>query len=913
MQAERWRRVAELFEAAQRIPAADRAEFLKANEADPDLLAEVESMLKAADTGDPFLDHAPFSSIAEPPEALKPRDKLGAFEIVRLLGRGGMGEVYRARDARLDREVAIKLLLPAFASDADRLARFEREARTASALNHPNIVSVHDVSREGELSFIVTELVEGETLQPLIGRGPLPAARVVDIGRQIADGLAAAHAAGIVHRDLKPGNIMVRPDGRVKILDFGLARRQRPGPESTTLTGSGMLLGTVAYMSPEQVRGQAIDPRSDIFSFGAVLYEMLGGTRAFAGPSSVEVMHAILNEQPPRLPATVPGGLEHIVRRCLEKDAGLRFQTADDLAFALKNALLERPRFVVPRSAWLIFAGPALLAAGSLFLVWLSRPLPLPRAGGIVQITHTNDMFEHPPFTSDGSHLFFHTNGSLPAYQVSAKGGEATQLQVRLKDAVWLLDINPDRTEFLLCRPARPGCELWIEPMIGGAPRRLGNLVIDNASATWAPDGRQIVFVRDKGLHLADGQGKEIRSIASVAEQPDQPRWSPDGLRIRFTVSGVGGKPSRIWEAQTDGSGVHMFLPNWDPSWNMHGDNWTPGGEYFVFEANQRLWIVRERAGLFHRTARPGQLDTGILSATDPLPSADGKRVFFLGWAQDRNEFLRYDFKSDRFALELPGVSGTELEYSKDGKWITYVSVPDRGLFRSAADGSERLQLTAPPFSPGMPRWSPDGSQIAFQGSAHGEQQRIFIVGADGGTPRQVSHGEGGERGDGDPSWAPDGRALAFGATVSNTTYVARGQNVLHLLDLKSGRIAPLFGSQGLWAPRWSPDGRFIAAQSTSASALILYDVRSQTQAEIFKAGIGCPTWSRDGESLFFSSMGKWWRLRMRDRKIEVMNELKNMALAGWGWFSIAPNDSLITARHIGDTEIYALDLDFPR
>src|ERR1017187_6279168 len=245
-----------------------------------------------------------------------------------------MGEVWRARDARLKREVAIKVLPVGVARDPDRIARFEREARAASALNHPNIVSVYDIGCDNGTYWIATELVRGGTLRRAIEAGPLPTPKAVEIARQVAAGLAAAHAAGLVHRDLKPDNIMVTRDGHVKILDFGLAKQRRSAQDSTTtdLTDEGVVLGTAGYMSPEQVRGEAVDHRSDLFSFGVVLYEMLGGKRAFAGASSVEVMNAILKEEPPELPASVPPALGRIVRRCLEKEPARRFQSAADLA-----------------------------------------------------------------------------------------------------------------------------------------------------------------------------------------------------------------------------------------------------------------------------------------------------------------------------------------------------------------------------------------------------------------------------------------------------------------------------------------------------------------------------------------------------------------------------------------------------
>ena len=320
MQAERWKRIEELYQAALAQPPEKRAAFLaQACPDDPQLRGEVQSLL--AQHADSFLESASVSAI----KALSAGAHLGNFGIVELLGRGGMGEVWLARDARLKRDVAIKVLPAGLARDPDRIARFEREARAASALNHPNIVAVYDVGRDNGTYWIASELVRGDTLRRAIEAGPLPAPRAIEIATQVAAGLAAAHAAGLVHRDLKPANIMVTRAGQVKILDFGLAKQRYPAPDSTTayLTDEGVVLGTVGYMSPEQVRGEPADPRADLFSFGVVLYEMLCGKRAFAGGSSVEVMNAILKEEPPELPASVPPALGRIVRRCLEKEPAI--------------------------------------------------------------------------------------------------------------------------------------------------------------------------------------------------------------------------------------------------------------------------------------------------------------------------------------------------------------------------------------------------------------------------------------------------------------------------------------------------------------------------------------------------------------------------------------------------------------
>ena len=307
--------------------------------------------------------------------------RLGPYQILAPIGAGGMGEVYRAHDTRLNRDVALKVLPDDFARDPARRRRFEQEARVVAALNHPNIVGVYDI---GE-NFMVTELVDGKTLRRV---GKLPQRQAIDFAAQIAEGLAAAHAAGIAHRDLKPENIMIARDGRAKILDFGLAKMSSarlpdsPASQETTETQEGVIMGTVGYMSPEQVRGQPADHRSDIFSFGLVLYEMLAGRRAFSGASSVEIMNAILKEDPPELPESTASGLKRIVERCLDKNAERRFQSARDLAFTLETPFASGPQTALAppsrsrRWGFLISAAAIVIAATALaagYLLFVHR------------------------------------------------------------------------------------------------------------------------------------------------------------------------------------------------------------------------------------------------------------------------------------------------------------------------------------------------------------------------------------------------------------------------------------------------------------------------------------------------------------------------------------------------------------
>ena len=403
MTAERWELMKRLLHQAMQLAPAQRAPFLdKACSSDQSLRAEVNSLLLADEqVRTSFLQTAPAAGNESAMTVELPRvpTQLGPYEILEALGKGGMGEVYRARDTRLRRYVAIKILPAAMCGDPDRVARFEHEARAASALNHPHIVAIHDIGREGGIPFIVTEFIAGESLRRILTRGPIPPATLVEVAIQMVSGLEAAHASGIVHRDLKPENIMLTRDMQVKILDFGLAKHiKRMGSaksgETRILTAPGVVVGTIGYLSPEQVRGGTVDERSDIFTLGAVLYEMAGGKRAFRGDKVVDVINAVLEDEPEKLLAKIPNALDRIIRRCLEKDPQKRFQNATQLSNALKSIgeILRVQQVLFSRerrrhSPWLAAAVPAvvLIGAGAWFVPhWLNgrggQPAALPVA-----------------------------------------------------------------------------------------------------------------------------------------------------------------------------------------------------------------------------------------------------------------------------------------------------------------------------------------------------------------------------------------------------------------------------------------------------------------------------------------------------------------------------------------------------
>ncbi len=491
---------------------------------------------------------------------LTPGTILGQYEIRSPLGAGGMGEVYRAHDTRLDREVAIKVLPESLTADPDRLRRFEQEARAAAALNHPNILAVFQMATHEGVSYMVSELLDGETLRERLNRGPIPLRKAIDYAVQIAHGLAAAHDKGIVHRDLKPDNLFVTKDGRVKILDFGLAKLVQPkdasgaeatlaGVEATIAQGTepGMVMGTVGYMSPEQVRGKVADHRSDTFAFGTILYEMVTGKQTFRKPTSAETMSAILNEDPPsisQVTAATPPGLQRVVHRCLEKNPEQRFQSASDMAFALEalsdsgmaastgsHAHLGEPasrRGIAMAGATMA----VLLGVGALAYFWI-RPAAVPKVSNFVQLTHDGQ----PKFLvgTEGSRLFLYvaSGDNQGMAEMSTSGGEPRKMQLPPLsfNSPQAFSLSPDGSQLLVMdgHGVPPSGPLWSVPVVGGSPRKLGDIA--GQGGAWSADGKFIAYSNGNSLFTAKADGTDARKVITVGDAGFVfgPVWSLDG------------------------------------------------------------------------------------------------------------------------------------------------------------------------------------------------------------------------------------------------------------------------------------------------------------------------------------------------------------------------------------------------
>ena len=742
--------------------------------------------------------------------SLAPGTILGQYEIRSPLGAGGMGEVYRAHDTRLDREVAIKVLPESLTADPDRLRRFEQEARAAAALNHPNILAVYQMATHNGLSYMVTELLDGETLRERMRRGVIPLRKAIDYEVQIAQGLAAAHEKGIVHRDLKPENLFVSKDGRVKILDFGLAKLTQPNGASSmddTLaqgTEAGMVMGTVGYMSPEQVRGKTADHRSDIFAFGTILYEMVTGKQTFRKPTSAETMTAILNDEPTsisQLAPSVPPGLQRVVHRCLEKHPEQRFQSASDLAFALE-ALSDSALSSVsaphgyetakPNRKLLAFGGAvAVVVLGVAALAYfLTRPEPVPKVSNYVQLTH--DGQPKGLVGTDGLRLYIDlgnfSNDGIAA--ISVAGGEPTRISTP-SAFMYATDVSPDGAELLVVEGQAgpvPG-PLWSLPVLGGSPRRIGD--IEARDAAWSHDGKTLAYT-NVGLFLAKADGTESHQIATLNDPSyvGLPTWSPDGTHLRFTDRNNNNTAQSLWEVSADGTGLHPLLPGWhNPPAECCGA-WTADGKYFLFWSNSQIWALPRKGGFLRSAPKPVQLTSSPLALSSMVPSRDGKKLFVVG-GTFRGELMRFDSKSGQFVSFLGGISADGVDFSKDGQWVTYMSYPDGALWRSKADGRERLQLTNPPDHALMPRWSPDGKKIVFFENFTDKRARIFEVSPSGGSPRQLMPDD--PSGQADPNWSPGGDKIVFASNGLDAASTVR------ILDLVSHRVDTLPESQGFF------------------------------------------------------------------------------------------------------------------
>lgn len=858
------------------------------------------------------------------------------YEILAIVGAGGMGEVYRARDSRLNRDVAIKVLPGFSTSEPERLHRFEQEARAAAALNHPNILAVYQMGIYQGAPYLVSELLEGENLRDRLKRGAMPLRKVIDYGVQIAKGLAAAHEKGIIHRDLKPENLFLTRDGQVKILDFGLARLTQP--KMSTLSQAphevqtipGMMMGSMGYMSPEQVRGQAADQRSDIFTFTAVLYEMLTGQRAFQKATSIDAMSAILNEEPPPLLQVrpeLPAGLERVLHRGLEKNPEQRFQSASDLGFALEafsdvghstftsSYRMEDERTPSSRKPP-VLAAIGLIVVLGLIAAWIwMRPVPAPQIANYVQLTH--DGTQKWLVGTDGSRIFLTIGDSGATAAIPVAGGEAARIAMPNADMI-PVDLTADGSSFLVIDgsgfPATG--PMWSLPVLGGSPRRLGDAI--GHVAAWSSDGKQLAYAKGTDVFWAKADGSNARKIATTKDIVSGLAIAPNDEEVRVETEEISQSGTSviagaraIWTVATKGSNnLKPLVAAWPSSTNECCGKWTADGKYFVFQSGGQIWSMPSGSGLFQGRPKPVQLTSSPMQLQSPLPSKDGTKLFVVGMTF-RGELTSFDLKTGKPSLFLGGISADCLELSRDGKQVIYVSYPQGDLWKSNIDGSDRVQLTFGPIKPVLPRWSPDGQTILFfdfpGGSSH--PGKIYVIPAAGGAARELLPND--TQNEQDPTWSADGTRIAFGGDANDANSMSGP--AIRILTVQTGEVATVPGSEKMFSPRWSPDGHYLAAMTSDSSHMMLFDFQTQKWREIGSGTLSWINWSKDSQYIYSKNSdgkGSVQRICVSDGKVQSLVDLKDFVATGLGGgsVSIGPDDSVLLLRDRGTQDVYALD-----
>ena len=751
--------------------------------------------------------------------ALHPGTKLGPYEVHSSIGAGGMGEVYRARDSRLGRDVAIKVLPASFSADQDRLQRFALECRATAALNHPNILSIFDIGETGGAPYVVSELLEGETLRDRLREGPIASRKAIDYARQIASGLAAAHEKGITHRDLKPENLFITGDGRVKILDFGLAKLTRPeaddsgdAPTQQIATDAGTVMGTVGYMAPEQVRGKPADPRSDIFAFGAILYEMLSGKRAFHGDSPVDTMSAILKEDPPDLAETnrnVPSALERIVRHCLEKNPAERFQSARDLAFNLealtdvsissrggiKALQLEEEK---KKSRWLIPALAAVLVVASWAGIYIFAHGRAGTNPTFHEITFRNGTIWDARFAPDGQTIVYGANWEgNPAELFTTRFDGTDSRSVGLPSAQ-ILSIS-SKGEMAINLHASPYTAFTLRgtlarvPLAGGAPRE----VLDSVEwADWGPDGESFAVIRPR----PEGGNDLEYPIGSMIYSPDawvsHVRFSPNGEYLAIAdhiPSGDDGRVVIIDKHRNHKASSSFYTSVQGLAWSPNGKEvWfsaVPGGAarslYALDLSGKERLIYRAPGGVtIHDISRSGLV----------LLTADKTRLGLFALAPGETHERSLSWFDWSLLLDL-SADGKSLLFSESGEAMGNSSA----IFLRGTDGSAAVRLGEGTFG----KLSPDGKWALI---AIGQPAKLMLLPTGAGQSRQLTDNKIDHF---NPNWLPDNKTIFFGADETGKpprTY---------LLDTEAPGAAPkAVTPEGVLAGFATPDGKFLLARN---------------------------------------------------------------------------------------------------
>ncbi|HZI17914.1 MAG TPA: protein kinase [Pyrinomonadaceae bacterium] len=913
MKADRWRQVEQLYDAALELPAGERAKFVRdACAGDEDLRRELSGLLDAEQrVGDfmesPALDLAARTVAREGTAAEQPSfvgRELGPYRIEKLLGAGGMGEVYLAEDAKLKRKVALKILPPQFVSDPEHVRRFEREARAVSALNHPNLITIYDIGASDGVHFIATEFVAGRTVRDLIADG-LRMKDALAIATQVAEALSAAHQAGVLHRDIKPENVMVRPDGYVKVLDFGLAklteRGTADGANLSSQTQPGLLMGTLAYMSPEQAAGDAVDERTDIWSLGIMLYEMMTGSSPLKGANRAETLGAILSKEPLSVTEgnpVLPAGLDHILGKALEKDRELRYQTASDFRADLKRLKREldsspslsggsvaaparkqwagaRPVRSRPRRALLLGAALLLVSlVGGLLL--LKNRLDAKATAGpnwsralSVQLTTKEGSELFCSLSPDGKSFVYVSDeaGNADIFLQRVGGKNPTNLTRDSAEDETTPAFSPDGN-LIAFHSEREPAGLYVMEATGENPRRLSD---GGYHPSWSPDGKEIVVGAEWiGVHTNKNITPSPLWVIEVTTgakrlliegDAAQPSWSPGGGRVAYwywsaegrgdlaTVPAAGGRPVRLTSEDS---------AEWNPVW-------SPDGKFIYFASDRggsmNFWRVAVDEKTGEALGPPEAVPTPSRYAFNISFSRDGKTLAYVRYESIANlQAVAFDSSAGRVTGEpfwvtrgYTGISNPQL--SPDGaryvaRW-PHASQEDIALFDR--DGSNWRTLTDDKFQDRRPRWFPDGQRIAFSSDRGGSSQ-IWSISADGTGLRRLTSAAG--NGASSPVLSPDGGRLAYLQLGDDGT----APYVLDLGKERPGqgaeRLPPVPAFRGYLSPNdWSPDGDKLIGtlvdENRNDAGIAAYSLSSGSYQKLTDFG-SYPSWLRDNRRFIF-------------------------------------------------------------
>lgn len=888
MTAERWRRIEQLYSAAvERTPTEQAAYLDEVCGEDQELRHEVESLLSNEGRG-ALLERLALEVAAQQYVSIEATDltgrTLGRYRVVARLGAGGMGVVYRAHDARLKRDVALKVLSAASMADAERKRRFVKEARAASTLNHPNIVSIHDIDQIDGTDFIAMECVQGKTLVEMIGRNGFRAEEALSYAVQIASALAAAHAAGIIHRDLKPGNIMITSNGQVKVLDFGLAKLAER-PEGENSTGSAWIAGTPAYMSPEQAEAKKVDARSDIFSFGAVLYEMLTGRPAFGRESMSATVAAILRDNPIPVPELIPG-LNRLLAHCLQKDPERRYHAMADVRIALEN-LAQHPSLAVGtskkrrRRALLVMGVLGIVAATACIMWLLVKPnatAPLPQ---LAQLTFDGRLAMNPSISADGKYIAYASDrageGNLDIWLQALPAGQPVRLTKDEANEDYPC-FSPDGTTIAF-RSERDGGGIYAIPVSGGHPQ----LLAKNATKPlFSPDGKHLLFSTPTALSYAEPgiipvDGGEPRKFQVGSDWLHSAVWSPDSQHILAAKGPSEGAAPTTWSILPIAGGTPIVAFRREPNAGTPLV-WLPDNRIIFSAASGNsinLWSAKLSPGNWKVIGPAEPLTFGAGQINSAFVSNGGILVFSRTFAQSRLwsfALPKEGQPSDGDLLAFPSSSGLDYFPSvsftgkmaylsrKTGEWNLWVRDLKNGreTWLASLEGESPYSVSTVINS--------QGSRVAYT-TCPRKHCAIYTIAVSGGRPQKICEACGQIR-----AWSRDGTIMA--SQDDDGTDTAPQSSMWFAIK----RVDPLTGSKAvivqkpgfnLFAPDFSPDGRWIVFQACPTElcnfraeqvfvAPLTGDLPVAPERWITITGLdhfdSGPAWSRDGKMLYFTS-----------------------------------------------------------